>query len=116
VRGATEENRLLFRWPFLSHIRLFLYRSSTLQGIADAIQCSSRCTLTDIEECVTSCALQMGVEVQLFQSSDVARCIQRLQSAQEDAVVINPGRCVTKFHQNFMAHAHARCHSCQLHE
>jgi 3-dehydroquinate dehydratase len=58
----------------------------------DAVRRSSRCTLADIEACVSSSALRMGVEVQQFQSSDLALCIQRLQSAQEDAVVINPGR------------------------
>ena len=98
------------------NIRSFPYQSSTLQAITDAVQCSSRCTLADIEACVTSCAARMGVEVQLFQSSDVARCIQRLQSAQEDAVVINPGRCVTNSQQNFMVRAHARHHTPQLHE
>jgi 3-dehydroquinate dehydratase len=56
------------------------------------MHCSSRCTLADIEACVSSCALRMGVEVQLFQSSDLGLCVQRLQSAQEHAVVINPGR------------------------
>ncbi len=61
--------------------------------IADAVQCSSRCTLTDIEACVRTHAQRMGIEVQLFQTSDLGHCIQRLESAQEDAVVINPGRC-----------------------
>ncbi len=53
----------------------------------------SKCTLKDIEACVSSCARRMGVEVQLFQSSDLGQCIHRLRSSHEDAVVINPGKC-----------------------
>ncbi len=98
MRGLTEESRLYFRQALEP---LFISSPSWKKSInylhlLMLRRFRSRCTLKDIESCVSACAARMGVEVRLFQTSDLAQCIQRLKSSQEDAVVINPGRCAQR--------------------